>query len=83
MKAPKLIDDLLVILEKKTESIGFDIDNNPIYIRVCVILTDMDFDEPVTEEDKLFVRDGLRDVLFPVMGLDYDLVFHNLLNERA
>ena len=75
----KTIDILLKALEKRADELHIDIDNRTDYQRVCAVITMFDVGDPVTYEDKLFVRDTLRDVLFPLVRLDYQAMFISLI----
>lgn len=70
-----LIDKLLKILERKADEVDYDLDNNADYLRVCAIVTAMDFHEPITFDDKEYVWNALRQVLYPAVGLDYDMIY--------
>ena len=72
------IDKLLRTLEKRADELNIDIDNHADYQRVCQIVTALDFHDPVTYEDKLFVRNALRDILFPLVRLNYHAVYIHL-----
>lgn len=71
----KMIDVLLCALEAQADKVEFLLDDNAEYQRVCQIITSVEHDDPVTYEDKVFVRDALRDILFPTVGLNYEAVF--------
>ena len=71
----KRIDVLLHILEMEADSIGLQIDKNPSYLAVCEIVTKFEAEpEKVQFHEKTFVRDALREYLFPVVKLDYDRI---------
>ena len=71
----KMIDVLLCALEAQADKVKFLLDDNAEYQRVCQIITSVEHDDPITYEDKVFVRDALRDILFPAVGLNYEAVF--------
>ena len=71
----KRIDVLLHILEMEADSIGFQIDKNPSYLAVCEIVTKFEMEpEKVQFHEKVFVRDTLREYLFPTLKLNYDKI---------
>lgn len=73
------IDKLLRALEKRADNLQIDIDSHADYQEICRLLALMDFGEPVTYEEKLYMRNALRDTLFPLVKLDYNIVYINLI----
>ena len=75
----KTIDILLKALEKRADELHIDIDNREDYRKICVLVTAFEFGDPITYDDKLYIRDTLRDVLFPLVRLDYRAMFISLI----
>lgn len=71
----RMIDILLKELEEKACEIHYCIDRDFYYIQICDIVTRMDMGEKISFKEKVFVRDALRDNLFPIVGLNYERVF--------
>lgn len=71
----RMIDILLKEIEEKARAINFIIDKDSYYIEICDIVTRMDMGEKVTYKEKIFVRDTLKNILFPAVGMDYETVF--------
>ena len=73
----KAINHILKQIEIKADAIGYDIDANPDYCKVCQIVTDFEHDGIVpTLEQKQFCADTL-DLLCAGLSLNY----HKLLDE--
>lgn len=72
---PRMIDILLKELEKRANEIHYYIDKDFHYAQICDIVARMDMGEKISFKEKVFVRDALRDNLFPAVGLDYERTF--------
>lgn len=77
----RMIDRLLKYLEAKADVIGYLLEVDEDYLRVCKIVTAFDFGDRITYEEKLFVRDALRDRLFPAVNANYENAFWSLFPE--
>lgn len=68
----KAINYILKQIEIKADAIGYDIDANPDYCKVCQIVTDFEYDGIVpTLEQKQFCADTL-DLLCAGLSLNYN-----------
>lgn len=74
------IDKLIVILEKKADNVGVDIDTIGVYVEICTIITAMDFGENPTFEEKRWVFEQLRE-LYRQVGLDFEQAVRELVLE--
>ena len=73
----KAINYILKVIERKADAIGYDIDRNPDYCKVCQIVTDFEYDGTIpTIDQKQFCADTLN-LLCAGLSLNY----HNLLDE--
>lgn len=74
------IDKLIVILEKKADTVGVDIDTIGVYVEICTIITAMNFGEIPTFEEKRWVFEQLRE-LYRQVGLDFEQAVRELVLE--
>lgn len=73
----KAINYILKQIEIKADTVGYDIDANPDYCKVCQIVTDFEYDGIVpTLEQKQFCAETL-DLLCAGLNLNY----YGLLDE--
>lgn len=73
----KAIDYIIKNIERKADEVGYDIDNDLNYRKVCQIVTDFDYEGKVpTYEEKRFCAEVLE-LLSDGLGLRY----HALLDE--
>lgn len=71
----RMIDILLQEIETKAHELNLTINRDLHYIQVCDIVARMDMGEKITYKEKVFVRDTLKNILFPAVGLKYETVF--------
>lgn len=66
-----IIDKMLKMIERRADSVGYDIDNNADYIALCQLVTDITVNDKVpTIEEKLEAAQVLN-LFFDALGLDY------------
>ena len=76
----RAIDSILKAIENKAIEVGYDIDRNPDYIKMCQIITDFDYDGIVpTFEQKAFCADTLER-LCNGLGLNYTILLFKALD---
>ena len=67
----RTIDTIIKTIEIKADEIGYAIDCNPDYCKVCQIVTDFDYDGIVpTFEQKVFCAEALE-MLCQGLGINY------------
>lgn len=77
----KAIDFIIKAIERKADEVGYNIDENADYRRMCQIVTDFDYDGKVpTHEEKVFCAELLKD-LCTMVGLRYDLLLYKAIGE--
>lgn len=70
-----LLDRLLKVCEKQADDIGYRIDLDPDYIKICQITTDFQFGEPINWTDKYWTWATLRYKIMPQLGLDWSAIY--------
>lgn len=79
----KAIDFIIKTIECKADEVGYNIDENTDYRRMCQIVTDFDYEGKVpTYEEKVFCAELLED-LCTMVGLRYDLLLDKAIGEYA
>lgn len=74
----KAIDFILVVIEKKADKIGYDIENNKDYLNVCNILTEYEWGTPITSKQKAYMTKTIK-ALCKKFEIDlYEALFSNL-----
>lgn len=73
----KAINYILKAIESKADAIGYDIDRNPDYCKVCQIVTDFEYDGTVPTLDQKQFCAEIMETLCNGLGLQY----YQLLDE--
>lgn len=76
----KAIDYILYTLQQKADLMGYNLDVNVDYNRVCTIVTDFEMSKPINFEDKKFCADTL-DTLCQAFGLNYLVLLDKALGK--
>lgn len=74
------IDELIVILEERADNIGLDIDSIETYVKICAIITGIDFGEIPTFDEKRWTIEELRK-LYQRVGLDFEQAMQKIIYE--
>lgn len=77
----KAIDFIIKTIERKADEVGYNIDENTDYRRMCQIVTDFDYDSKIpTFEEKVFCANILQN-LCSFFGLQYDVLLDKAIGE--
>ena len=77
------INYILKQIERKADTIGYDIDANADYCLVCQIITDFEYDGTIpTMEQRQFCADTLK-ALCAVVGLNYGCLLTEAMSQKC
>lgn len=77
----KAIDYIIKAIERKADEVGFNIDENANYRRMCQIVTDFDYDGTVPAyKEKVFCAETLQN-LCSFLGLQYDVLLDEAIGK--
>lgn len=76
-----ILDKMLKMVERASDKVGYDIDNNKDYIALCQLVTDVQVNEKVpTFEEKKWTGEVLE-MFFDALGLNYGRTLFQLVDE--
>ena len=76
-----IIDKMLKMIERGADNVGYDIDSNEDYVKLCQLVTDITINNKVpTFEERMEAALALN-LFFDALGLDYDKTVTCLVDE--
>lgn len=76
-----ILDKMLKMVERASDKVGYDIDNNKDYVTLCQLVTDVQVNEKVpTYEEKKWTGEVLE-MFFDALGLNYGRTLFQLVDE--
>lgn len=76
-----IIDKMLKMIERRADSVGYDIDNNADYIALCQLVTDITVNDKVPTIEEKLAAGLVLNLFFDALGLDYNRTVVCLVDE--
>ena len=76
-----ILDKMLKMVERASDKVGYDIDNNKDYVALCQLVTDVQVNEKVpTFEEKKWAGEILE-MFFDALSMNYGRTLFQLVDE--
>lgn len=72
------IDTMMVLLERRADVLRVNIDNIPLYVELCTLVTDLDMGFEITTDGKRYIY-KLLETLYGVFAMDFSATLREVV----